>query len=294
VAATGAKLLLFLGLLALASPNPAARGHVTSSIPQAGQLESGLRRLGLQAEPGEKRLALGRFPLSFPVDRSHGCYKSGSGFRLCAHGHGQSWRRYLSVSFEFLFWDLSRLESDLDVVRGSMAEVGLGVEPQRAVLGRLRDVAARLSAARPVDSHWAEVPADQVEIVSGMQIRFEGRLNRGPGGSGGRVIVQFTDLRAPQASWPSPAEVEGLFPFERRRPYGTNSDVLEFLEPEVFDLDCRPAGRDRLRCSYVVTATDWLSGRPPRDRYTDLFLKRPDGKWQLLAPDAGVSQREAE
>ena len=150
----------------------------------------------------------------------------------------------------------------------------------------LRDRARSGSA----DSVYPLADVEEVREASAVQMRTEGRLWRGPGGSIGYVVLQFTDARAPQVAWPAPADVERLFPFARRRSYGGATDVMAYLEPEVFDLRCRPAGRERFRCSYVVTVTDWLNGTPPRDRHTDLFERR-DGRWRILARDASPEPR---
>ncbi|HEX8695515.1 MAG TPA: hypothetical protein VF746_24090 [Longimicrobium sp.] len=254
-------------------------------VPQPRALEAALRRLDLtQVQRDTSRLGRGRFPLSFPVDRFHGAFKSADTHLLVVvHGHGPTTRRYRSISFEMLFYNLARFEADLATTIRTIAGIGLPEEVQGAATEVLRSAHARWETVRNPDRSWVKAPADEVREAAGIQIRLEGSFYEGPGGSGAYVILQFTDADAPEVDWPSPREVEDLQPHSRRRLiwcYGRyNCDVPMELEPEVLDLRCRPAGPDAFRCSYVVAASEGRSR--PGDRYTDLFRRGADGRWSI-------------
>jgi hypothetical protein len=261
-------------------------------IPSPQRVDEALRNLPLTPEPGGGRLGRGRFPLSFPVDRSHGEWKSGTDYRLVVHGHGASRRRYGSVSLELLFWELAHFEADLRSTGEAIDRLGFAPAAREVVFGALRGLRQRLVSGPHDGPPFADPRSAQVRIgealaAPGLHIPIEGRLSRGPGGDGGYVIVQLTDAEAPQAAWPAPADVEALFPFSRRRMRDSGADIPAVDEPEVFDLSCRRAGADAFRCRYVVSVSDWLRGAAPRDRYSDLFRRR-DGRWALIAPDAGA------
>lgn len=264
-------------------------------VPSPQRVEAALRELPLTRQPGEARLGRGRFPLSFPVERPHGKWRSGTGYFLAVHGHGVSRRRYGSISLELLFWELAHFEADLASTGEAMTGMGFSPEAREDVLGALRALRQRLESGPhdgppSAEPRFGEVRINEARAAPGLHIRMEGRLSRGPGGDGGYVIVQLTDARAPQAAWPAPADVEALFPYSRRRMRDVGADIPAIDEPEVFDLSCRPAGADAFRCRYAVGVSDWLRGRAPRDRYNDLFRRR-DGRWQLIAPDATTQRR---
>lgn len=253
-------------------------------VPQPRALEAALHQLGLpQSQLDNSRLGRGRFPLSFPVDRHHGVFRSAdTNLLISVHGHGSTARRYRSISLEMLFRDLARFEADLATTGRVITGIGLPEEVQGAATEMLRSAHTRWEAVRNPDRSWAEAAADEVRETAGIQIRLEGRFREGPGGSSAYVILQFTDAGAPEADWPPPREVERLQPPLRRRStdcYGC--DITPSIDPEVFNLRCRPAGPDAFRCSYVVTVSDWIGRGRPVDRYTDLFRRSADGRWSI-------------
>lgn len=253
-------------------------------VPQPRALAAALRQMDLpEAQSDDSRLGRGRFPLSFPVDRHHGVFKSvETNLLISVHGHGPTTRRYRSISFEMLFYDLAVFETDLATTGRVIAGIGLPEEVQEAATAMLQSAHARLEAVRGPGGTYGHVAVDEVRQAAGIQIRVEGRFSYGPGGSGAYVILQLTDADAPEVDWPSPREVERLQPASRRRSvdcYGC--DITASIDPEVFNLRCRPAGADAFRCSYVVTVSDWIGRGRPVDRYTDLFRRGADGRWSI-------------
>jgi len=277
----------FLRCLALALLGPLLAA--VAPVPQQRQIDSGLRALRPALVSGNRRPSDRRFPLSFPLNRTQALFWNSNGLNLAVHSHGSVPGRYASISFELLFWDMPRnFEVDLRTFQSVMAAVGIP-EPARAgAVAAVRELNARLVAAKPLPNTsperlWFEARADEAREAAGLQIRTEGKFVRGTGGSSGFAFVQITDARAPQALWPAPSDVERLFPYARRKGFDVGADILDFPDPAVADLSCRSRGRDRWRCRYRAS---------PHGRFIDDFA-RVGGEWRLLAPDAEPVRDEA-
>jgi hypothetical protein len=96
----------------------------------------------------------------------------------------------------------------------------------------------------------------------------------------GFVILQFTDADAPEASWPSPGEIEKLQSPTRQRLAGY-TDVAFFAEIVVTDLRCPPAGPDSFRCRYGLVGGGDPEGPFKGGPYTDLFRRATDDRWRM-------------
>jgi hypothetical protein len=266
-------------ILALLGPLLAA---AAPGVPQQRQIDAGLRPLRVALASDDRRPSDKRFPLSFPLNRTHALLRTSNGLHVAVHSHGTTPGRYASITFELLFWDTARhFEEHARSFQSVMAAVGLP-EPARAeAVAAVRALNAKLVAARPVSNTappglWFRTSGEGTREAADLHIRTEGEFSRGPGGSTGFAFVQITDGRAPQARWPAPADVERLFPYSRRRAVDVGADIPYFPDPVVAVLRCRSRGPDRYRCRYEVA---------PGERFTDDFAQ-VGGEWRLLAPDA--------
>lgn len=259
---------ILLGL-ALSPANAAAQAHV----PQPRALTAALLQVNLPGEAGDGRLGRGRFPLSFAATRYHAQLTTPDrSMVMIISGHGPSRRVYRSVSLEMMFGERARFDADVETVAEVIATLGLPADAAAAAREMLRT--ARREADVELDHGRSASHQAHVQETAGIHLRLEGRFHRGQV----YATLQLTDADAPETDWPAPRDVETLLPWGRRIVLGA-TDIIVTADPEVFDLRCRPAGRDAFRCGYVITVSDWIGPNPPRARYTDVFRRGAGGGW---------------
>jgi hypothetical protein len=245
-------------------------------VPQPGALSAAVRGLNLPAMEGG-RLSRTRFPVFFAVDRHHGSFMSpDTAVFYSVNGHGPSARRYRSVSLEVLFRGVKPMEVNLPTTGRLIAGIGLSEEVRATVEAMLRAAVARADSLRIHAGHIDANVAD-VRETAGIQVRLEGHFY---GSSGAFVILQFTDADVPEASWPSPGEIEKLQPPTRQRLVGY-TDVAFYAPIVVTELRCGPAGRDAFRCRYAFVGGGDPEGPFKGGPYTDLFRRAADGRWRM-------------
>ena len=250
-----------------------AAGAAAAQVPQPRAMEAALARLELQRVEDAGRISHDRFPLYFPVDRHHGTWRAADNSVLLAiHGHGRSARRNQSVSLELLFGDSASFETGLAHTGRVMEAIGLTGEVRAAAAELIRTAHAARRAERRAGGAWYLTMTREAREVAGIQIRmrFEDLSH---------VFVHFTNADAPETRWPTRDDVERLHPDTHRRIRPEAYDYTLFQEPIVTRLQCRRAGRDAFRCSYLLD-NDAIPGRPV-DRYTGLFRRRADGEWTV-------------
>lgn len=180
-------------------------------VPQPGALSAAVRGLNLPTMGGG-RLSRTRFPLFFAVDRHHGSFMSpDTAVFYGVSGHGPTTRRYRSVSLEVLFRGVKPVETNLPTTGRLIAGIGLSDEVGATAEAMLRAAVARADSLRIHGGYKFGANLADVREAGGIQVRLEGHFYGGTS-MGAFVILQFTDADVPEASWPSPGEIEKLQP----------------------------------------------------------------------------------
>lgn len=248
-------------------------------VPQPGALSAAVRGLNLPTVDGG-RLSRTRFPVFFAVDRHHGSFMSpDTAVFYAVNGHGPSARRYRSVSLEVLFRGVKPLEANLPTTGRVIASIGLSDEVRATAEAMLRAAVARADSLRIHAGYTLGANVDDVREAAGIQVRLEGHFY-GVAHTAAFVILQFTDADVPEASWPSPGEIEKLQPPTRERLLGY-TDVAFYAPIVVTDLRCRPARHDAFRCRYAFVGGGDPEGPFKGGPYTDLFRRAADGRWRM-------------
>ena len=178
-----------------------------------------------------------------------------------------------------LFRGVKPVETNVPTTGRLIAGIGLSDEVRATAEAILRAAVVRADSLRIHAGYEFGANLADVREAGGIQVRLEGHFYGGTS-MGAFVILQFTDADVPEASWPSPGEVEKLQPPTREKLIGY-SDIGIYAPIVVTDLRCRPAGRDAFRCRYAFVGGGAPEGPFNGGPYTDLFRRAADGRWRM-------------